>query len=165
MRKKLVNILVIIAMLTLTACDEAEPETKQETTINTEVTAEPEEPEQPVETTDDVDIDLTTMSSTFVYSEVFNMIKAPQEYIGKKVKMNGVCAIYVEPSTNKKYYACIVQDATQCCSQGLEFVLDENQYTDSDYPQEGELVTIEGEFSTYYEGDNQYLTMINSVMR
>ena len=35
-------------------------------------------------------IDLTSMSGTMVYSEVLNMMMAPEEYEGKTVKMHGV---------------------------------------------------------------------------
>lgn len=109
-----------------------------------------------------VDIDLTTMSATFVYSEVYNMLMSPTDYIGKTIKMEGVCNMYQDPETGKKYYACIVQDATQCCSQGLEFVLNEEEYSEEDYPSVGDDVTIEGEFATYMEGEYQYITMLNS---
>ena len=112
----------------------------------------------------DVDIDLTSLSATFVYSEVFNMMVSPAEYEGKKVKMEGTCNMYQDPETGKKYYACIVQDATQCCSQGLEFVLDENNYTEADYPAVGEEITLEGTFATYVEDGNQYLTMLNAIL-
>ncbi len=113
---------------------------------------------------DSVDIDLTAMSATFVYSEVYNMIMAPDDYIGQIIKMDGICNMYEDPETGQKYYACIVQDATQCCSQGLEFVLDSEQYTEEDYPQVGDEITIVGTFSTYMEGENRYLTMLDSKM-
>ncbi|SDB15327.1 hypothetical protein SAMN02910298_00825 [Pseudobutyrivibrio sp. YE44] len=125
------------------------------------------QPDSEAESTADptVDIDLTAMSSTFIYSEVYNMMMEPLAYVGKTVKMEGNCGIYVDEQTGKKYYACIVQDATQCCSQGLEFVLDENQYSEADYPNEGDEVTITGEFSTYEENGGTYLTMKNAVMQ
>ncbi len=110
-----------------------------------------------------VDLDLTSLSSTMIYSEVFNMMMAPGEYEGKKVKMSGSCASYKDEETGKIYYACIVQDATQCCSQGLEFVLSD-EYSDDDYPADGTEITIKGTFSTYTEGDAQYLTMVDAVL-
>ena len=72
--------------------------------------------------------------------------------------------MYQDPDTGKKYYACIVQDATQCCSQGLEFVLDENTYTEDDYPKVGDDITIKGTFTTYQENGNTYLTMLDSTL-
>ena len=37
----------------------------------------------------DAEVDLTTLSSTVVYSEVFNMVNTPDDYVGKTVKMEG----------------------------------------------------------------------------
>ncbi len=111
-----------------------------------------------------VDIDLTVMSPTMIYAEVLNMMMEPIEYENKAVKMQGVCGTYRDEKTDKIYYACIIQDATQCCSQGLEFVLDENQYSESDYPAEGEQITVKGTFSTYEENGGTYLTMKDAVL-
>ena len=63
------------------------------------------------------DIDLTALSSTMVYSEVYNMMTAPSDYIGKNVKMKGAFSYYQDPNTGNEYYACIIQDATACCAQ------------------------------------------------
>ena len=38
---------------------------------------------EPTQSTDGVDVDLTRLSSTMVYSEVYNMMNAPGDYIGK----------------------------------------------------------------------------------
>ena len=48
-----------------------------------------------------VDVDLTVLSSTMVYSEVYNMLYYDQEsYYGKTVKANGIfaCLLYTSPS-------------------------------------------------------------------
>ena len=71
--------------------------------------------------TEGVDIDLTTMSSTMVYSEVNNIVNEPEKYIGKTIKMNGVYAFVYDDSYTKRYDACIIQDATACCASGIEF--------------------------------------------
>ena len=141
---------------------ENEPEVEVEDTESLENELPLED--ETVEADPCVDLDLTALSSTMVYSEVFNMMMAPEEYEGKTIKMDGVCNVYQDPETGKTYYACIVQDATQCCSQGLEFVLDESQYEASDYPENGDEIVISGDFSTYTEGEYQYITILNSVL-
>ncbi len=145
-----------------------EPETTApETTVvatvlpGTAATAEPETIAPPAE---GVDVDLTVMSSTVVYSEVYNMMMAPDEYVGKVVKMQGPCAIYHDENTDINYYACIIQDATACCSQGLEFVLNDSYVEPDDYPEAGEEITVVGTFETYYEGQYLYCTLIESEM-
>ncbi len=52
-----------------------------------------------------VDIDLTKLSSTMVYSEVANMLTTPDDYTGKSVRMNGTFT-FME-GQNRNYYACI----------------------------------------------------------
>ncbi len=123
-----------------------------------------DESEIAVNSTDGIDVDLTALSSTMVYSEVYNMMISPEEYIGKTVKMCGIFASYHDESADKYYFACIISDATACCSQGIEFVLtDEYSYPD-DYPEEGEDVCVVGVFNTYQEGDSTYCTLRNAQL-
>lgn len=44
------------------------------------------------------------------------------------MKMRGMFSSYHDEETGKSYYACIIQDATACCAQGIEFEL-EGEYT------------------------------------
>ena len=106
-----------------------------------------------------VDVDLTQMSSTMVYSEVFNMVNEPDDYLGKMIKMEGTFALYHDENTGKDYYACIIQDATACCSQGLEFELSEDYKNPGSLMTEGDTVTVVGEFDQYTEGDLVYYTL------
>ncbi len=108
------------------------------------------------------DIDLTTLSSTMVYSEVYGMMMSPEAYVGKTVKMNGAFAVY--EGENRNYYACLIADATACCSQGIEFVLDGDYAYPNDYPALGTDITVAGTFDTYYEEDVLYCQLIDAKM-
>lgn len=114
------------------------------------------------EPADEVDVDLTQLSNTMVYSEVYNMMVTPEDYIGKKVKMKGQCAVYQNPSSENCYYAVIIADATACCSQGLEFVLTDDPDGPAGYPEQGTEITVTGEFETYQEGDSTYCHLIHA---
>ncbi|MBR1444291.1 MAG: hypothetical protein IJ583_12270, partial [Firmicutes bacterium] len=105
---------------------------------------------------DKIDIDLTAMSSTMVYSEVYNMMYEPDEYIGKTIKMNGTFKIYHDEDTGNNYFACIIQDATACCTQGIEFVPTNKYLYPDDYPYEDEEITVTGVFDTYMEGEYKF---------
>ena len=109
-----------------------------------------------------IDIDLTTMSSTMVYSEVLNIMTDPSGYIGKTIKMEGTCMCFKDETSGKTYYTCLIQDATACCAQGIEFILADN-YTEVDYPNDGDNICVIGEFDTYAEGDYIYCTLKNAV--
>lgn len=41
-----------------------------------------------------IDIDLTKMSSTMVFTEVFNMLMSPEEYTNKTIKAKGNFQVY-----------------------------------------------------------------------
>lgn len=110
------------------------------------------------------DVDLTALSATMVYSEVYNMTVTPDDYLGKTVKMNGSFSIYQDPDTGKNYYACIIADATSCCSQGIEFVLEGDCSYPEDYPELGEEITVSGVFDTYEEDGYTYCQLIDAKM-
>ncbi len=120
--------------------------------------------------TKSIDVDLTKLSSTMVYSEVYAMMTSPQDYIGKTVKMNGQFALYQatdangQPVPDQIYFACVIADATACCQQGLEFVLAGNAKYPDDYPELGTEITVVGEFQTYMEGTQQYCHLVNAEL-
>ncbi|MDT3844499.1 MAG: hypothetical protein LIV11_07965 [Bacillota bacterium] len=105
-----------------------------------------------------VDVDLTSLSATMVFSEVYHMMTSPQDYIGKVIRMEGICAVSQDPTSGKVYYACIVQDATACCSQGIEF----ERRQQGDDPEAGQNICVTGTFDLYREGDRQYATLRNA---
>lgn len=118
---------------------------------------EPEEADSEVvlSTTEGIDVDLTILSSTMVYSQVYDMISRPEDYEGKIIRMQGTVGSYQDDLTGNKYYGCIIRDATQCCAQGIEFVLADGQ----NYPADEEDITLTGEFGTYMEDGFLYCTL------
>ena len=127
-----------------------------------------EEPEQTQTSADGVDVDLTVLSSTMVYSEVYNMLYYDQEsYYGKTVKANGIFAIYqmvVDGVTQPDpvAYACIIADATACCAEGMEFVLEGDYTYPDDYPELGTEITVIGEFQSYEENGLTGYRLLNA---
>ncbi len=106
-----------------------------------------------------VDIDLTAMSSTMVFSEVSAMLAEPDSFLGKTVRMAGQFAIYEDPSTGNIYFACIVQDATACCSNGIEFILEGEPEYPQGYPELGSEIIVTGTFDKYEENGYYYITL------
>ena len=115
-----------------------------------------------------VDVDLTVLSSTMVYSEVYNMLYFyPEDYYGKTVKANGIFAIYqmvVDGVTQPApvAYACIIADATACCAEGMEFVLKGDLTYPDDYPELGTEITVIGEFQSYEENGMTRYHLVNA---
>ncbi len=107
-----------------------------------------------------IDVDLTQLSSTMVYSEVYNMMTTPADYEGKIIKMKGPMSVLNASDTGLTYYSVIISDATACCQQGVEFVWVDHE--DSDYPPQGTEVTVTGKFETYYEGENMFVHLVSN---
>ena len=101
--------------------------------------------------TDDikVDVDLSVMSGTVVYSAVYDMLNNPDQYRGQMIKMKGQFMVYDYEDTGNYYFTCLIQDATACCQQGLEFTYKEEYKYPADFPEPGEDITVCGIFDTY----------------
>lgn len=139
--------------------DEQETQDEQQT---------PEEPEQTQTSADGVDVDLTVLSSTMVYSEVYNMLyNDPAHYLGKTVKARGEFSIYqlvtdgvLQPDPVS--YACIISDAAACCAEGMEFVLKGDLTYPDDYPELGAEIIVIGEFQSYEENGMTWYHLVNA---
>lgn len=117
---------------------------------------------------DGVDYDLTQMGSDMVYATVYQMMVSPKQYEGKTFRIRGKFVVtYYEP-TAKNYYYCLIQDATACCAQGMEFVWEDGSHTYPDeYPAEEAEIVVEGTFETYQEegDDNLYCRLVNASLQ
>ncbi|MCR5586611.1 MAG: hypothetical protein K6F77_03675 [Lachnospiraceae bacterium] len=109
-----------------------------------------------------VDINLTKLSSNMVYSEVFSMMSSPEKFVGKIVKMRGTYTSIYNQEEDVRYHACIVKDAMECCSEGIEFNLTDDYNYPDDYPIEGDEITVLGEFTTYDQDGLTYATLKNA---
>ena len=84
---------------------------------------------------------------------------SPEDYVGKRIKMEGIFSIYYDEGSEKYYFACIIMDATACCSQGMEFEPSDKYSYPEDFPKAGIFVCVEGVFDTYMEGEKMYCTL------
>ena len=176
MKKLFCTLIVVLTLLSLAACgsekDKGTATTDKQTSNSSVSQSQPTEKEsesksttsKPEQSADGIDVDLTKLSSTMVYSEVYNMMVSPDNYTGKTVKMNGAFAYYEDPETKKQYFACIIADATACCSQGLEFILTGEHTYPNDYPEVGSEITVTGTFELYTENGFQYCRLKDAVM-
>jgi len=100
------------------------------------------------------EVDLTVMSSTMVYAEVYNILNTPDDYLGKQIKVKGICASEYYEDTDTTYHFVIITDATSCCSQGLEFIW--TNHGNEDYPEDGTEIVFQGLYDTYIENGDEY---------
>lgn len=116
----------------------------------------------PAATEAPLDLDLTKLSGTVVYSQVYDMMSRPDSYMGQRIKINGSFSYYQDPDTKQEYFAAIIADATACCAQGIEFVWKGEHAYPADYPPLDTDITVTGTFDTYYEGEAMYVQLVDA---
>ena len=174
MKRLLCLLLAALTVLGLGACGEKSGAPTGETTFPTTASEEPKPLQTlPLETAPSKDtgesafVDLTALSSTMVYSEVYNMMMTPENYIGNVVRMHGLCSTFesaaVDGQEARVYYTCIIFDATACCSQGIEFVLAGDPGAES-YPPVDAEITVTGTFQTYDENGILYCHLVDATL-
>lgn len=109
-------------------------------------------------------VDLTKMSATVCYAQVLDIISYPENYLGKTITMDGLFSIYESPTTGNIYYACIIQDATACCTNGIEFICKDARTYPQDYPELGTDIKVVGTFETYMEDEYMYCRVKDATL-
>lgn len=104
-------------------------------------------------------LDLTGMGPTMVYSYIFNIMMAPNDYIGQAFKLKGTYTEQSWDTASRTYRYIYIADAAACCAQGLEFEL---QDPEAPYPEMGEEFTLYGVFEPYYEDGHRYFHFTNA---
>lgn len=146
-------ILICLAGCARTA-QPAEPVTQTQTEpVPTEITLPTDLPQ--------VEYDLSALSGTMMYSQVYDMIYNPDQYLGKTVRILGPFDIITEEETGRTRYVCLIRDATACCTQGIEF---EPADAETAVPSAGSTVLVSGTFDTYMNGPFLYCVLRNAVL-
>lgn len=109
-----------------------------------------------------VDLDLSKLSGTVVYSQIYNMMYEPEPFIGKVIRMAGYYSAYEDLERNVVYHACVIPDATACCAQGIEFIWAGEHAWPEEYPMEGTDIIVTGRMETYEEDGYMYLHLVDS---
>ena len=120
--------------------------------------AEAEDPEEQVM----IDLDLSRMSGTIVYSQVYNLLYDPSPWLGKTIRMAGYYNYFDDQEHGVVYHACIVPDATQCCAQGIEFIWAGEHAWPEEYPQIGQEITVTGRLEIYEDQGTRYLHLVDA---
>ena len=156
MKRLLCLLLAALTVLGLGACGEKSGAPTGETAFPTTASEEQTETAPSKDTGESAFVDLTALSSTMVYAEVFAMMSSPEDYVGKTVKMQGIFSkgqLYAAGSLNDggTVFACVIQDATACCAQGIPFELAGDHTYPQDYPELGDTITVVGTFEIHQQ--------------
>ena len=114
---------------------------------------------------DHVDLDLSRMSGTAVYAQVYNMLDRPSSYLDKVIRVRGALNYFKDEKTGKEYFAALIADATACCAQGLEFVWAGEHVYPRDYPALGTEIIVTGRFELYEEASYTYVHLADAEVQ
>ena len=156
-----VLVLSIIVCFSVSCVKESQEKRKEPDKKVTGSTATPDNKEQKNEA--QMKYDLTDMGSDMVYATVYQMMAYPEDYEGKKFKIRGNYYHLYDKKTKKTYYYCVIQDATACCAQGIEFAWKNKPHK---FPVKDEEIVVTGTFHTYREkgDDNLYGRLEDAVI-
>jgi hypothetical protein len=107
-----------------------------------------------------VDVDLLGLNSNMIYAEVYAMMVEPERYVDKTIRLQGYSTSAYYAPTDTTYYAVIIPDATACCAQGIEYILD----GDGAYPADDDDITITGRFELYDEEGATFCRLAEAVI-
>ena len=113
----------------------------------------------------EIDLDLTEYDGNMVYATVYDMMFNGDQYLGQVIKVRGIFGYYKDEDTGDEFFGVVISDATACCSQGIEFVLDGEYTYPDDYPKLGTDITVTGVFDYYTEGHGIYLQLLHADMK
>jgi hypothetical protein len=109
-------------------------------------------------------VDLTSLSGTMVYAEVYDIMAYPEEYTGKTIKMGGAYYSSYYDQTGRYSHYVIIEDALACCQQGLEFIWNGDHAYPDDYPAAQAKIEVVGVFGSYDElGQTYYRLEVDGI--
>ncbi len=117
---------------------------------------------QTMELYETIDLDLSQMSGTIAYAQVYQMVSEPENYVGKIIRMRGYFDVFEDQDTGIVYTSCIIPDVAACCAQGFEFVWAGDHAWPDAYPKLGAYLTVTGRFETYLEDDWLYIHLVDA---
>ena len=109
-----------------------------------------------------IDLDLSLMSGTVAYAQVYQMVSEPENYVGKIIRMRGYFDVFEDQDTGIVYTSCIIPDAAACCAQGFEFIWAGDHAWPEAYPEPGTYLTVTGRFETYLEDNWMYIHLMDA---
>ena len=130
----------LIILLLLTSCSKKPQTQAVQTSVQEESTA--------AVVTTKVDYDLSEMNFTMISSLFFQMLIESETYENKTFKIKGKFQSFdnEEDPTALPYFSVIMNDATMCCQEGIDFVWEGNHKWPEDYPKPDQEITIVGKY-------------------
>jgi len=111
-----------------------------------------------------VDVNLTGLSSTVAYAAIINILQAPDNYIGKRIKVSGAYQAFYYEEFDRYLHFVVIEGPGGCCPQAIKFVYGEDRTSPDDYPTENAMIEIAGVFNSSEEmGSLIYYLAVDSL--
>lgn len=106
-----------------------------------------------------IDWDLSRLSGTVAYAQMYNILVSPEEYVGKAVKLRGVYNELDNPiGDGSKFHFVLVYDNAACCELAIE-ILTTTRANRLSYPPPGSLIEVTGIFDICYDQEQQFSSL------
>ena len=105
---------------------------------------------------DEIDVDLSGISSLVVHGEVNKILSNPLDYVGKRIRMSGPYYHMVSQDSTSRYHYIAVERADACCVRSLEFVWKAGDAFPDGYPQDWDDIEVTGMYGSYTESGETY---------
>ena len=104
---------------------------------------------------EEIPLDLTMLPGKVKCSKLLEMISNPDEYVTRKIIINGSYSYVKDSNTGQEYHSCVVSDEEGLNIMAIEFDPENKE----DLPAAEEDITVEGYYDIYREGDTPYATL------
>lgn len=111
--------------------------------------------------------DLSRLSATMAYAQLYTMLTEPEQFVGQSVKIRGQYSPTINDSGVTQYHGVVVYDSAACCELGIEFLPTGSQQL---YPAPGSLIEMTGLFDICNDGGQKFcclrvhdITVINAL--
>ena len=130
-------IILVLLLFLFSSCKNQKPQTQAVI-----------EPESPAPVATKIDYDLSNYNFTMISSFFFQMLIEPETYENKTFKIKGKFQTFdnEEDPTALPYFSVIMNDATMCCQEGIDFVWQGDHNWPADYPDQDQEITIIGKY-------------------
>ena len=91
------------------------------------------------------------------------MYVEPWNYLDAVIRIRGTLDFYVK-SSGQECSMVMVQDATACCGQGLEFVRKNDGIYSNSCPDYGQEVVVTGRFEIYQEDGASFIHLVDAEL-
>jgi len=95
------------------------------------------------------DIDFTKLSATMVSAQLEKIMGSKVDYVGQIMKISGAFDPYFVEGLNSTLMYIMI-DCPSGCAKFMEFKSDNHSYP-NDYPSQGTMIEIIGEFKVYIQ--------------